>query len=338
MSSKKRKNTKTAIFLLVLVVIFLLISIGFGVSLVFSSYQENHEHEVMVNEEVNSFQEFVQVRKKEISEPEEPEETQPRAYQELWDAMQAYNQRIYESDQAELVDAWVYEEGIFDLTTYGYDINAFGLVTIPDINVEMPLFLGASYDNLAKGFAQLSQTSMPTGGNNTNCVIAGHRGWRGMAYMRDVEMLEIGDSVFVENPWETLEYRIDKILLINPWEIESIFIQDNRDLLTIITCHPYGVGSHRYVLICERYITEEPAEAPVIADKIVWEWVDRVEISTSRNDMVFESSQVTIFVEVYLPWIILGTAIVLMLIALIILIITILKNRSPGKYQARNKN
>lgn len=70
----------------------------------------------------------------------------------------------------------------------------------------MPVYLGATDVNLASGAAHLSQTSLPIGGENTNCVIAGHRGWNGAAYFRYVPDLEKGDFVTLQNLWETLTY------------------------------------------------------------------------------------------------------------------------------------
>ena len=178
--------------------------------------------------------------------------------------MIAYNVSIYMDGQAGLVDAWSYQKESFDLAQYGIEDSIAGYITIPSIDVEMPLYLGASYENLRMGFAQLSQTSMPIGGNNTNCVVACHRGWNGAVYLRDADQMEIGDEVILQNLWETLNYEVCEIEVIAPYEIDKVLIQQGRDMLTIVTCTPYGVGSHRLILYCER-VDEEPAiQAPQI--------------------------------------------------------------------------
>ena len=317
---KKHRWGKTVI------VILLILAIIAGLAMLFSPYLENMDHRKQVKTEVTTFKELVSVYKTEPvpTEQEDEIEKPPVVYPELLAAMEDYNQEIYENGQSDLVDAWSYQADVFDLSDYGFELDAIGLVTIPEISVEMPLYLGGSYSNLSKGFAQLSQTSMPIGGKNTNCVIAGHRGWNGMAYMRDVEKLEIGDAVYLENPWETLEYRIDDIFIIQPNKIEKVLIQEGRDLLTVVTCHPYGVGSHRYVLICERVEPEaEEVEVtvPETTGKWVWEWQDRVSITTSE-DVEFESSQLTIFVSVYLPWICLALALLILAVSLLIVCIS----------------
>ena len=114
-------------------------------------------------------------------------------------------------------------------------------------------YLGSTYQHLADGAAHLSQTSLPVGGMNTNCVIAGHRGWQGGSYFRYITDLEVGDQVNITNLWEILTYEVCEVKIINPNEAEEILIHPGRDLLTLMTCHPYASGGRqRYLVICER--------------------------------------------------------------------------------------
>ena len=177
----------------------------------------------------------------------------PRPYADLYKAMQDYNQRIYDSGQAGLCDAWAYQVASFDLQAYGIEDGAIGVISIPKMDVELPIYLGASSENMAKGAVHLSQTSLPIGGPDTNCVIAAHRGWYGAPYFRYIDVLEEGDEVYVTNLWETLTYKVAEIRVINPDDIDQILIQPGRDLLTLLTCHPYASGGlYRYVVYCER--------------------------------------------------------------------------------------
>ena len=106
---------------------------------------------------------------------------------------------------------------------------------------------------MADGAAHLSQTSLPIGGPNTNCVIAGHRGWGGAPYFRYLTDLQPGDKVEIRNLWETLSYEVSEIQIIAPNEVESIHIRPGQELLTLLTCHPYASGGRqRYLVICER--------------------------------------------------------------------------------------
>lgn len=180
-------------------------------------------------------------------------ETQPRRYPELWDAMTAYNEAIFKDGQAGLSGINTYEAPSFVLADYGLESEALGVLTIPVLDFSMPIYLGATKQHLSDGVAHLSQTSLPIGGNNTNAVIAGHRGWYGADYLRYIEKLQIGDEVIVTNLWEELYYAVCEIRIIEPNEVEDILIQTNRELLTLLTCHPYASGGRqRYLVFCER--------------------------------------------------------------------------------------
>ena len=184
---------------------------------------------------------------------ESTEPIEPKAYPELWDAMTAYNTAIYAVEQSGLSDPSAYEMPSFDLTDYGLEDEIFGVISIPALELEMPLYLGATYQHMADGAAHLSQTSIPIGGNNTNAVIAGHRGWRGASYFRYITELKPGDKVIITNLWGTLTYRVAETQIIWPYEVDQILIQENRDLITLLTCHPYASGGkQRYLVICER--------------------------------------------------------------------------------------
>ena len=182
------------------------------------------------------------------AERNEPEQRYP----ELLADLQTYNQRIYVEKQSGLVDLESCEEPAADLTAYGIDDEIIGVLEIPAMELTMPIYLGASDDHLAAGAAVLGNTSAPIGGVNTNCVIAGHRGWKGADFFRHIDRLQVDDTVTLTNLWETLTYTVVDIQIIQPHEVEKIKIQQGRDLLTLLTCHPYASGGRqRYVVYCE---------------------------------------------------------------------------------------
>lgn len=184
-----------------------------------------------------------------------PEET-PRPYGELYSAMAEYNEKIYAEGQQGLSGSWAYEEAGIDLGAYGFAGGIAAVLSIPAIELEMPVYLGASYDNMAAGAAVLGQTSLPIGGDNTNCVIAGHRGWNGAAYFLDIDKLQEGNEVQLINLWETMNYTVTELRIIEPTDIKQILIQEGRELLTLMSCHPYASGGrYRYLVICERETT-----------------------------------------------------------------------------------
>lgn len=185
------------------------------------------------------------------------EERKPeQQYPELLAALQEYNRQLYAEKQCNLTELEACEEPAADLTTYGIEDEIIGVLEIPAMELTMPVYLGASDAHLAAGAAVLGNTSAPIGGDNTNCVIAGHRGWRGADYFRHIDKLAVGDTVRLTNLWETLTYTVADIQIIQPHQIERIKIQSNRDLLTLLTCHPYASGGReRYVVYCEKLPT-----------------------------------------------------------------------------------
>ena len=181
------------------------------------------------------------------------EEREPNPYPELLADLQAYNQRIYAEKQSNLTSLEACEEPAVDLTAYGIDDEIIGVLEVPAMELTMPVYLGASDAHLAAGAAVLGNTSAPIGGNSTNCVIAGHRGWKGADYFRHIDRLAVGDTVTLTNLWETLTYTVADIQIIQPHEVDKIKIQQGRDLLTLITCHPYASGGkQRFVVYSER--------------------------------------------------------------------------------------
>ena len=180
----------------------------------------------------------------------------PKYNEALWDAMAAYNETIWEQKQSGLCDPWAYEQPSFKLEDYGLENEVFGVLIIPALDLEMPLYLGATYDHMAAGAAHLSQTSLPIGGSNTNCVIAGHCGWKGATYFRNLTELQPGDAVYVMNLWETLTYTVIDAKVIDPNEIDEILIQPGRDMLTLFTCSGRN-GSRRYMVYCERALASD---------------------------------------------------------------------------------
>ena len=189
------------------------------------------------------------------------EPTEEQLYPDLWADMVSYNEAIFAEGQAGLSCAYDYQKPSFILADYGLADEVFGVISIPAMDLNMPIFLGATEKHMAEGAAHMSQTSLPIGGNNTNCVIAGHRGYGGASYFRYIEKLKIGDTVAITNLWETLEYRVVQIKIIYPNEVEEILIQEGRDLLTLLTCHPYASGGkQRYLVICERETEAIPYE------------------------------------------------------------------------------
>lgn len=175
----------------------------------------------------------------------------PGPYPRLQADMQSYNAALADNGQSGLTDAWSYEQAAVDLSAYGLSTEVVATLRLPALDQELPVYLGASTDHLAKGLAVLGQTSLPAGGPDTNCVLAGHRGYGGSPMLRDIQLLQPGDAVYLTNYWQTLEYRVESTAVILPQDVDAVRIQPGRDLLTLVTCHPYPEDTYRYVVYCQ---------------------------------------------------------------------------------------
>lgn len=178
-------------------------------------------------------------------------------YPELFRSAQEYNEELYRNRQAGFTSISAYQEPALCLSDYGIDDEVFGTVCIPKLGVTLPIYLGASEENMAKGAAHLSQTSLPVGGTNTNCVLAGHCGFNGADYFRHLSTLTEGDEVILTTLWSEDHYRVSGVAVIAPDDIASVMIQPGRELLTLLTCHPYASGGkYRFIAICEKELSE----------------------------------------------------------------------------------
>lgn len=195
---------------------------------------------------------YVQV---ESSQQEVLEASEAAPYTQLREAIAEYNTTIYETAQSGLSSKTAYEESPINLTQYGFENEVFGIIHIPSLEVTLPLYLGANDENMANGAAVLGQTSIPIGSNNTNAVIAGHRGWNGYPYFLHLDELEVGDLVYIDNVWELLMYKVVDVQIISPDDIDAIKIQPDRDMIALLTCHPPNTGGkQRLVVFCERVV------------------------------------------------------------------------------------
>lgn len=187
------------------------------------------------------------------SENEKDMDFAPKQYPELWVQMHRYNEVLFSTEQAKLSDESSYAQPSFILANFGMESEVFAVLSIPKLELTMPVYLGATARHMADGAAQMTATSLPIGGMNTNCVIAGHRGWNGAPYFLYIPTLEVGDEVTITNLWETLTYTVVETKIISPTDVDAIRIQPGRDLITLLTCHPPATGGRqRYLVFCER--------------------------------------------------------------------------------------
>ena len=125
-------------------------------------------------------------------------------------------------------------------------------VEIPKINQDLPVYAGTSDDILERGAGHLEGTSLPIGGDNTHTVITAHRGLPNALLFRNLDRLKVGDVFYIHNIKETIAYRIDKIQVVEPTNFEPVLVVEGKDYVTLLTCTPYMINSHRLLVRGER--------------------------------------------------------------------------------------
>ncbi|MCL2406075.1 MAG: class C sortase [Defluviitaleaceae bacterium] len=182
-----------------------------------------------------------------------PPEEDPRFWLNTVKLFLAFmNHRLYEENQAHLVDPFRYIHPCFNIQPFGLDTDIVGILSIPAIDINLPIYLGTSFQHLNSGVAHLTHSSFPVGGNNTNAVIAGHRNLQHGRVFRDIEQLEIGDEITIANFINTMTYVVVETKIAGPHEIEALTIQSGRDLVTLVTTHTRRRGNQRYIIVAER--------------------------------------------------------------------------------------
>lgn len=170
-----------------------------------------------------------------------------------YEYLSSYNRNVSNGTGGAINDPFGIGSNELELSEVGLGDAIVGSVTIPAMNVQLPVYLGASSAHMELGATVISGTSAPLGGVGSNCVLAGHRAsWYGVPMFRDIESVQVGDLVILETPWDVLVYRAAELKVISPYDVKSLSVQPGRDLVTLFTCHPYGDNYQRYLVICER--------------------------------------------------------------------------------------
>lgn len=171
----------------------------------------------------------------------------------MYEDFTKYNKELYKGSKSADVNPFVYEDAALDLTKYGIDDGVVGYVSAPSIDMKLPIYLGASEYNMMLGATHMNRTSLPIGGENTHCTLAGHRGLISAEMFDNIVYLAIGDDVYIKNYFGQLHYKVSEIKIVTPNDCANSFlIREGKDLLTMFTCHPYGSNAQRYLVTCER--------------------------------------------------------------------------------------
>ena len=208
----------------------------------------NYYYTVENNNQVKDFQEAVS-------------EMPSKEVLERIDLAKAYNDTL---DPSRLADPYTEREkkGVENYARMLEVREKIGYIDVPKINQQIPVYAGTSEDILQHACGHLEGTSLPIGGKDTHAVITAHRGLPQVKLFRDLDKMEVGDLFFFTNVKETLAYKVDQILVVEPWDFEPVLVVEGKDLMTLLTCTPYMINSHRLLVRGHRvpYVPEVKEE------------------------------------------------------------------------------
>ena len=157
-----------------------------------------------------------------------------------------YNKKIYENGMIDYSNPDAVEgyNDILDVSGTGI----MGYISIPKINVELPIYHGTSDGVLQVAVGHLEGSSLPVGGENTHCVLSGHRGLPSADLFTHLDRLNVHDIFTISVLDKTLVYEIDQIKVVAPGDTQYLQIEDGKDYCTLLTCTPYGINTHRLLV------------------------------------------------------------------------------------------
>lgn len=184
-----------------------------------------------------------------------------------------YEKALAKIEDADLTDAFkqaeIYNDALFtgeidekERPDYGEllcttEDGIMGYVEIPAIQIRLPIYHGCTENELSKGAGHLPSSSLPVGGKSTHAVLAAHSGRADSKMFTDLDQVKEGDLVYLYVLNKTLTYEVDKITVTTPDDTDAIQIIDGEDLLTLLTCTPYGTNTHRLLARGHRIFPDE---------------------------------------------------------------------------------
>ena len=189
----------------------------------------------------------------------------PSKYKEILAAADEYNARLartgvnWNMSAEELATYY----SMLDVTGTGM----MGYIEIPKINVELPLYHGTGDEVLQEAIGHIENTSLPVGGVGSHCSVSGHRGLPSARLFTDIDMLDKGDTFTIIVLDRVLTYEVDQVRIVMPTDLVELAIDPRKDYVTLVTCTPYGINSHR-LLVRAHCIDNLPGSVRVIADAV----------------------------------------------------------------------
>ncbi len=177
---------------------------------------------------------------------QEIEQVSQTKTEEIIAAAREYNQRLYE-------EGWINEEEYGDQLIFSESRREMmGSLTIPQIDCKLPILKGTESESLADSVGHVIESSLPIGGINTHSVLSGHRGLPGQELFTRLDELEKEDIFYISVGCLQLTYRVCRIQTVLPEDVNAVAIEKDKDLVSLVTCTPYGLNTHRLIVTGER--------------------------------------------------------------------------------------
>ena len=198
-----------------------------------------------------------------------------------------------------------------------------GYIVIPKISLNQPIYHGTSDEVLERGIGHMENTSLPVGGENTHAVFTGHTGVPGMMLFTDLDKMEIGDKFYLKILDDVLAYEVDSIKVVLPNVTEEFKIVEGEDYVTLVTCTPYGVNTHRLLVRGTRV----KYNGEIDDTKIVETSAASSANSSTADEKIVSTKQSKFSKEFVLYYVVIPT----LIFVAIILIIAFIKKRKSKK-------
>ena len=179
-------------------------------------------------------------------------------YEQLWADAHSYNQTLLDkADRYEMTDEEQAEyESLLNVSGNGI----IGYIEISKIGCSLPIYHGTDEAVLQIAVGHIEGSSLPVGGESTHAVLSGHRGLPSAKLFTDLDKLATGDTFVLRILDETLTYEVDQILIVEPYEMNALEIEEGKDYCTLVTCTPYGINTHRLLVRGHRVDNIEEAK------------------------------------------------------------------------------
>ncbi len=188
-------------------------------------------------------------------------------YQELWGAAEAYNQALQQRGSLAMPDDT--QRADYDALLNVGGTGIMGYIEIPSINVKLPIFHGTDQAVLQVAVGHLEWSSLPVGGAGTHSVLSGHRGLPSATLLTHLDQMAEGDLFHIHVLDQVLTYQVDQISIVEPENVQALQPEEGKDLVTLVTCTPYGINSHRLLVRGQRMDAAQETKTHVIADAVM---------------------------------------------------------------------